>query len=67
MSSRYRYEAVDEMGRTVGGVIEAESPDQANDLLGARGLTPIALRDETAGATTPRREKLARGHSAARI
>ena len=60
MSSHYRFEAVDEMGRTVGGVIEAESPDQANDLLGARGLTPTALRDEAARASSSRREKFSR-------
>ncbi len=44
----YRYEAVNEMGKTVSGLIDADSPDHANDLLGARGLTPVSMRDEAA-------------------
>lgn len=57
--STYRYEAVNEGGKTVAGWIEAESTDHANDLLGARGLTPVALRDETATTVHPRWEKIA--------
>ena len=57
--STYRYEAVNDGGKTVSGLIEAESQDHANDLLGARGLSPLALRDETAAAGTPRWEKFA--------
>ncbi len=56
----YRYEAVNEMGKTVTGVIDAESLDHANDLLGARGLTPLSMRDETAAPGGQRLEKLAR-------
>ncbi|MGD9613223.1 MAG: type II secretion system F family protein [Kiritimatiellia bacterium] len=56
--STYRYEAVNEGGKTVSGLIEAESQDHANDLLGARGLTPISMRDETAAAVSPRWQKI---------
>ena len=58
--STYRYEAMNESGKTVAGVIDAESPDHANDLLSARGLTPLALRDDTAAELAPRWDKLAR-------
>ncbi len=58
--SSYRYEAVNEAGKPVAGLIDAESPDHANDLLGARGLTLLALRDEAAAAPGRRREWLAR-------
>ena len=57
--STYRYEAVNDGGKTVAGLIEAESMDHANDLLGARGLTPLSMRDETAAAGKPRWEKIA--------
>ena len=57
--STYRYEAVNDGGKTVAGVIEAESMDHANDLLGARGLTPTSMRDETAAAAGPRWQKIA--------
>ena len=55
--SSYRYEAVNAAGKTVKGVIEAESQDHANDLLGARGLTPLAMRDATAAAGHPRMDR----------
>lgn len=45
----YRYEAVNEQGKTVAGVLEAQSLDHANEVLAGRGLAPLALRDE-AGA-----------------
>ncbi len=57
--STYRYEAVNDGGKTVAGVIEAESMDHANDLLGARGLTPTSMRDETATAAGSRWQKIA--------
>ncbi|HAL92101.1 MAG TPA: type II secretion system F family protein [Verrucomicrobia bacterium] len=56
--SSYRYEAVDTGGKTVSGVIEAESMDHANDLLSARGFTPMSMRDETAAPASRRWEKL---------
>lgn len=46
----YRYEAVNEQGKTVAGVIEAQSLDHANELLAGRGLAPLGLRDETGAA-----------------
>ena len=57
--STYRYEAVNDKGKTVAGLIEAESMDHANDLLGARGLSPLSMRDETAAAGRPRWDKIA--------
>ncbi len=56
----YRYEAVNEAGKTVSGRIDAESLDHANDLLGARGLTPLTMSDESAAASGRRWERLAR-------
>lgn len=55
--SSYRYQAVDETGKTIGGLIDADSLDHANDLLSARGLVPTAIRDETAQAGNGRWEK----------
>ncbi len=46
MSSHYAYTAVDRSGRTVNGMLEAETPDHANDLLAARGLTVTHLSAE---------------------
>ncbi len=60
MSNSYRYEAVNEAGKTVSGLIDAESLDHANDLLGARGLTPLAMHDEIATASGKRWEQLIR-------
>ena len=57
--STYRYEAVNDGGKTVAGLIEAESMDHANDLLGARGLSPLSMRDETAAARSPLWDKIA--------
>jgi len=57
--NHYRYEALNEAGKAVGGRIDADSLDHANDLLNARGLTPLALNDETAAAPGRRWEKLA--------
>ena len=47
----YRYEAVDEQGKTVSGAIEAQSLDHANDLLAARNLAPLSMREEGASAS----------------
>jgi type IV pilus assembly protein PilC len=46
----YRYEAVNELGKTVAGVIEAQSLDHANEVLAGRGLAPLELRDESGAA-----------------
>lgn len=42
----YTYQAVDENGKTVAGVLEAESTDMANSLLAARGLMPSSIIEE---------------------
>lgn len=42
----YTYQAVDENGKTVTGVLEAESTDMANSLLAARGLMPSNIVEE---------------------
>lgn len=39
----FRYKAVDGTGRMVSDVIEAVSPDQANERLAGRGLVPVSL------------------------
>ena len=48
----YRYEAVNDQGKTVAGLIEAQSPDHANELLAGRGLAPLSMRDEAGSAKT---------------
>jgi len=45
----YRYKAINDTGKIISGIIEAQSPDHANDLLGARGLSPVSMSDEHAG------------------
>jgi len=45
----YRYKAINEAGKAISGIIEAQSLDHANDLLGARGLSPVSMSDEHAG------------------
>ncbi len=57
--NNYRYEAVNELGKTVTGLLDAESLDHANDLLSARGLTPMSMHDETAASSHPLWNKLA--------
>lgn len=46
----YRYEAVNDQGKTVAGLIEAQSLDHANELLAGRGLAPLSMRDEVGSA-----------------
>ena len=41
--SIYRYEAINEQGKTVAGRIQANSLDQANEMLTSRGLAPLGL------------------------
>ncbi|MGV8059416.1 MAG: type II secretion system F family protein [Smithellaceae bacterium] len=44
--ANYIYQAIDENGKTVAGVLEAESSDMANSLLAARGLMPSQIIEE---------------------
>jgi type II secretory pathway component PulF len=46
----YHYIAVNEKGKTSSGVMEAQSLDQANEMLNALGLCPVSMRDETSPA-----------------
>lgn len=46
----YTYQAIDENGKTVSGVLEAESTDMANSLLAARGLMPSHIVEEKKSA-----------------
>lgn len=44
--ANYIYQAIDENGKTVSGVIEAESSDVVNSQLSARGLMPSKIIEE---------------------
>lgn len=44
--ANYIYQAIDENGKTVSGVLAAESTDVANSLLAARGLLPSRIMEE---------------------
>ncbi|MDB5811234.1 MAG: gspF, partial [Betaproteobacteria bacterium] len=61
-----RYEALDAAGRTVSGVLQADTPRQARSQLRAQGLLPISVVDQ---ARAPERRRLAwaRGISAAEL
>lgn len=39
----YRYKAIDGTGRKVSGEMQADSPDQANERVAAKGLTPVSV------------------------
>jgi len=56
----YKYKAVDSGGKTVSGMIEAESQDQAGDRLGLKGLTPLSLKAK-AGKSTKGRGQIVAG------
>jgi type IV pilus assembly protein PilC len=44
--ANYVYQAINESGKTVAGVLEAESTDMANNLLASRGLIPSKVIEE---------------------
>ena len=46
--ANYIYQAVNESGRTVAGILEAESKEMANVLLAGRGLIPAKIVEEKA-------------------
>ncbi len=46
----YSYQAINESGKTVNGVLEAESPETANSILAARGLIPSKITEEKSAA-----------------
>lgn len=46
----YRYKAVNQTGKIESGVVDAQSQDQANDQLAARGLSPMEMHEMAAGA-----------------
>lgn len=58
--SSYRYKALNEIGKIVVGSIEANSLDHANDLLAARGLSPLSMQDEAGPVQSGWVEKLNR-------
>ncbi len=58
--STFRYKAIDGTGKTVTGVVDANSQDHANDLLSARGLSPVSMSEEAAGARSQFLESLSR-------
>jgi len=45
----YRYNAIDETGNSLSGMLDAESIQNANAILGARGLIPTEIREDTEG------------------
>lgn len=51
--SKFRYMALDQDGRRRGGVIEAPSESEAVRRLAAGGITPIRVREQSAGMSLP--------------
>ena len=49
---KYAYQAIDESGKTVSSVVEAESVEMANSILLARGFIPTSVTTES--GTSPR-------------
>ena len=49
---KYAYQAIDESGKTVSSVVEAESVEMANSILLTRGLIPTSVTTES--GTSPR-------------
>jgi type IV pilus assembly protein PilC len=45
----YRYNAIDETGNSLSGTLDAESIQNANAILGARGLIPTDIREDKEG------------------
>ena len=45
----YRYNAIDETGNALSGTLDAESIQNANAILGARGLIPTEIREDKEG------------------
>ncbi len=45
----YRYNAVDDTGNALSGTLDAESIQNANAILGARGLIPTEIREDKEG------------------
>jgi type IV pilus assembly protein PilC len=46
----YRYNAIDETGNSLSGTLDAESIQNANAILGARGLIPTEIREDKEGS-----------------
>jgi len=46
----YRYNAIDETGSSLSGTLDAESIQNANAILGGRGLIPTEIREDTASS-----------------
>jgi type IV pilus assembly protein PilC len=47
--STYRYNAIDETGNSLSGTLDAESMQNANAILGARGLIPTEISEDKGG------------------
>jgi type II secretory pathway component PulF len=62
--STFRYKAINQAGRMTSGVIDATSLDHANDLLGARGLSPVEMQDHASARSGARLEFLSRSFNA---
>ena len=46
----YRYNAIDETGNSLSGMLDAESIQNANAILGGRGLIPTEIREDKEGS-----------------
>ncbi|PKN89189.1 MAG: type II secretion system F family protein [Deltaproteobacteria bacterium HGW-Deltaproteobacteria-1] len=46
----YRYNAIDETGNSLSGTLDAESMQNANAMLGARGLIPTEISEDKGGS-----------------
>lgn len=46
----FQYKAMTDTGKVIGGIIQAQNMDHANDLLAGRGLAPMSIREEAGGA-----------------
>lgn len=60
----FRYKAINELGRVTSGIIDANSLDHANDLLGARGLSPVKMEDNASARSSGRLDLLTRSFNA---
>lgn len=54
----YRYNAIDETGNSLAGTLDAESLQNANAILGARGLIPTEIREDKEGGSESLMDKI---------
>lgn len=47
--AKFSYTAINDQGENLSGSVEAESPEMATSILGARGVIPLSVKAETRG------------------